>query len=169
MNFIKKLLGQKDIAEGETSEFKAFLQGSMEGLRLQTDAHRCTWHLGEEESWDFSQDTEELVFTFPNVIVRARAQIIGTFDSLSKTWMWSWVNPSISNSLTRDALRVREYGEAQHIKRLTTPKWPAEEMDAWQMTALANRLCESNGAYRGPADSTFVFITFRTIQLKKKE
>jgi len=35
---------------GETTEFKAFLDGSMEGLRLQTGAHQGTWHWGKEAS-----------------------------------------------------------------------------------------------------------------------
>jgi hypothetical protein len=41
-------------------------------------------------------------------------------------------------------------------------------MDAWRMTALANRLCGSNGAYRGPAGKTIVFMTFGEIQLEKR-
>ena len=67
MSIIKKLFGQKD-SEGETPEFKAFLEGSMEGLRLQTAAHQGTWHFGEEERWDFSQDTGEIFFTFPDKV-----------------------------------------------------------------------------------------------------
>jgi uncharacterized protein DUF6882 len=153
---------------GETPEFKAFLDGSMEGLQLQTGAHQSTWQFGKEERWDFAQDIGELVFTFSDKIVRAPAQIIGSFDSQAGSWMWAWANSSIADSLTRDSIKVREYGEQHRIRRLTTPKWSAQEMDAWQMAALACRLCNSNGAYRGPAGTTFVFITFGTIQLTKK-
>ena len=167
MSIFKKLFGKKD-GNGETSEFKAFIEGSMEGLRLQTEAHQGTWHLGKSERWDFSQDTAELIFTFPDMIVRAPAQIIGSFDSREGSWMWAWANSSIANSLTRDSVRVREYGEQHHIRRLTTPSWPGEEMDGWHMAALANRLSESNGVYRGPAGMTFVFFTFGQVQLSKK-
>jgi hypothetical protein len=41
-------------------------------------------------------------------------------------------------------------------------------MDGWHMAALANRLCERNGVYRGPAGTTFVFFTFGQVQLSKK-
>jgi hypothetical protein len=167
MGIFKKLFGHKD-GDGETPEFKAFLEGSMEGLRLQTEAHQGTWHFGKEEHWDFSQDTGELVFTFPDIVVRAPAQIIGSFDSRDGSWMWSWANSSISDSLTRHSVRVREYGEQHRIRRLTTPSWSGEEADGWRMAALANRLCESNGVYRGPADTTFVFITFGEVQLSKR-
>ena len=167
MSIFKKLFQKKD-EDGETPEFKAFIEGSMEGLRLQTEAHQGTWSFGKSERWDFSQDTRELVFTFRDMIVRAPAQIIGSFDNQESTWMWAWANSSIADSLARDAVRVREYGERHSIRRLTTPSWPGEEMDGWHIAALANRLCESNGVYRGPAGTTFVFFTFGQVQLSKK-
>src|ERR1051326_3701256 len=117
MSIFKKLFGKKD-GDGETPEFKAFIEASMEGLRLQTEAHQSTWGLGKSERWDFAQDTGELVFTFSDRLVRAPAQIIGSFDSREGTWMWAWGNPSISESLTRDSARVREYGEQHDIRRL---------------------------------------------------
>jgi len=167
MSIFKQLFGKKD-GGAETPEFKAFIEGSMEGLRLQTEAHQRTWRFGKAERWDFSQDTGELVFTFPDLVVRAPAQIIGSFDSQEGSWMWAWANSSISDSLTRDSARVREYGEQHHISRLTTGTWPAEEMDGWHMAALSNRLCETNGVYRGPAGTTFVFFTFGQVQMTKR-
>jgi hypothetical protein len=167
MSIFNKLFGKKD-DDGETPEFKALLEGSMEGLRLQTAAHQGTWRFGKSERWDFSQDTGELVFTFPDMIVRAPAQIIGSFDSQDGSWMWAWANSSIADYLTRDSVRVREYGKQHHIGRLTTASWRGDEIDGWRMSAFANRLCETNGVYRGPAGATFVFFTFGEVQLTKK-
>jgi hypothetical protein len=166
VRILKNLFGQHD--GGETPEFTAFVDGSVEGLQLQAAGHQDSWHFGEEERWDFSQDAGELVLTFPEVIARAPAQIIGTFDSNAGTWMWAWANLSVSDALKKDSIRVRDYGEAHRIARLTTPKWPADESECWRMTALASRLCESNGAYRGPAGSTFIFMTFGLVSLKKR-
>jgi hypothetical protein len=163
----QKLFGRKD-NPGETLEFKALLDGAMEGLRLQTEAHQGTWHFGESERWDFSQDMEELLFTFPNTIARAPAQIIGSFDGQAGSWLWAWANPSIEEPLARDSVRVREYGQQHRIQRLTTPSWAAKESDGWRMAALANRLCETNGVYRGPAGPSFVFFTFGKIELSKR-
>ena len=110
MSIFKKLFGEKH--DGQTPEFKAFLEGGMEGLRLQTEAHQGTWRFGKSERWDFSQDTGELIFTFPDTIVRAPAQIVGSFDSTDGSWMWAWANSSVAASLARDSVRVREYGES---------------------------------------------------------
>lgn len=167
MSIFKKLFGKND-GDGETPEFHALLEGSMEGLRLQTEAHKVTWRLGKSQRWDFSQESGELVFTYPDIIVRAPAQIVGSFDTEAKTWMWAWANSSVAESLVRDSIRVREYGKQHGIKRLTTASWSGEPMDAWHMAALTNRLCESNGVYRGPSGATMVFFTFGKIQLGKK-
>lgn len=167
MSLLKKLFGQNH--DDEPPEFKQFLEGSMEGLRLQTSAHQGTWQLGDSDRWDFDQDTGELIFTFPDKIVSAPAQIIGTFDSRNASWMWAWANESIDHALTRDSIRCREYGEQHNIRRLTSPTWRGEETDAWNMTALANRLCKTNGAYRGPAGTTYIFFTFGTVKLSCNE
>lgn len=167
MSIFDKFLGKKNEG-GETPEFQALIEGSMEGLRLQTEAHQGSWHFGEEDQWDFSQDTGEIVFTFADTLVRAPAQIVGTFDDDAGTWMWAWGNSSISDSLARDSCRVREYGQQHGIRRLTSASWAGEEIDGWHMAALANRLCESNGVYRGPAGATFVFFTFGEVQISKK-
>ncbi|HVS52048.1 MAG TPA: hypothetical protein VHD62_06800 [Opitutaceae bacterium] len=140
MRILKKLFGRDD--GGETREFRDFVEGSVEGLQLQTSVHQSAWHLGEEERWNIDQVRGELIFTFPDIIAWARAQIVGTLDTHAGTWMWAWANPSVADALKKDSLRVRAYGEERGIRRLTTPSWPAEEKDGWRMTALASRLPE---------------------------
>lgn len=171
MGFLKRLFGGDENPKAKQSapdEFKNFLASSMEGLRVQTSAHQNTWGLGRSERWDFSQDTGQIIFTFADKIATAPAQIIGTFDGEAKTWLWAWANPSLAQPLTKDALQVRAYGQAHGIERLIAPEWSAKETDCWEMTALASRLCESNGAYRGPAGSGFVFFTFGKIEINKR-
>jgi hypothetical protein len=167
MSIFTKLFVKKDDT-GETPEFRALLDGSMEGLQLQNQVHHDTWGLGKSERWDFAQGSGALIFTFPDKIARAPAQIIGSFNSQVGSWLWAWANSSILDSIKRDAIKVREYGEQNNIKRLTTAKWQAAEADCWHMAALACRICKSNGAYRGPAGETFVFITFGEVQLCKR-
>jgi hypothetical protein len=38
-------------------DMEAFIAGSLEGLKMTTEAHRGTWHLGEEKSWSVDQDS----------------------------------------------------------------------------------------------------------------
>lgn len=169
MNIFRKLLGRNNESGtpdcAEPAEFRSLLEGSREALRLQTQAHCDSWGLGKSGRWDFDQDSGELVFTFPDKIARAPGQIIGSFNTRENSWLWAWANPSILDAIKRDSMKVRDYGGQHGIRRLTTAKWQGAESDAWDMAALACRLCQSNGAYRGPAGATLIFITFGEVQL----
>jgi hypothetical protein len=46
-------------------------------------------------------------------------------------------------------------------------KVACDEAEAWEFTALACKLCNAQGAYRGPAGSARVFMTFDDVQLSK--
>jgi len=70
------------------------------------------WLLGKEGTVDLAQDTGELVFTFRDRIIRAPAQILGSFDSRDTLGL-AWANSSVTDSLARDSRQVRECGE-QH-------------------------------------------------------
>ncbi len=148
--------------------YEELLVAAGEELRLKTQAHCAAWRLHEAHDWSLDQDEGQLVIVLEDgLIASAPAQIIGTFDTRDNTWMWAWNNPSIAESMRRDAARVRAYGEQIGEEKLTATKWVGEENDAWAMTALACKLCAAQGAYRGPAGSTLVFITFGDVELRK--
>ena len=151
------------------SDFSTLQKMSLEELALKTQAHKEVWGLGKIDRWDLNQDTGELVFSLPDGMKAVcPAQIIGTYNSKDHTWLWAWANPSIDEKLKVNALKVRKYGEEHHIDRLTRSKWEGTEDDAWAMAALAVKLCGEQGAYRGPAGATYVFITFGEVKLSKK-
>src|SRR5215469_6257883 len=129
---------------GETPEFKALLDQSMEELRLKTTGHQAGWGFGKANRWSLDMSQGDLIFTFDRgVVATSPAQIVGSLDNESGSWLWGWANPSIPDALKRDALQVREYGQQQKIMRLTSEEWPCTEADAWQMAALACKLCEA--------------------------
>jgi hypothetical protein len=105
------------------------------------------------------------VFTGKKVTATAPVQIIGTYNTLDGTWLWGWDHPSVLPPLQEHARRVREYGEQHGIESLTTRKLGCDENEAWEFTALACHLCEAQGAYRGPAGTALVFMTFGEVSL----
>ena len=169
MSIFKKLFGgSKPDDGGETPEFKAMLEASMEELRVKTAGHQGGWRFGKSKRWDLDQERGDLIFTFDDgVVATCPAQIIGSFDGADGSWLWAWANPSIADSLKRDSLRVRDYGQEHKIARLTSAEWSCAEADAWNMAALACKLCASQGVYRGPAGTAFVFISFGQVKLSK--
>jgi hypothetical protein len=147
--------------------FDKLLQSSVDELKLKTAA-QAAWGFGKFDRWNLDQDVGNLIFSNKDgTTAVCPAQIIGTYDSTSKAWLWAWDNPSITDRLKTDSLKVKVYGEANHIERLTRAEWKCEESDAWAMAALAVKLCGSQAAYRGPAGSTYVFITFGPVKLSK--
>jgi hypothetical protein len=150
------------------ADFPTLQKVSLEELQLKTQAHVKAWGLDKVGRWDLSQEEGDLVFSFDDgTRVAAPAQIIGTYNSEDRTWLWAWANPSIDEKLQKDALKLRKYGEEHGIERLTTRKWVGTEDDAWAMTALAVKLCGEQGAYRAPAGKTRVFIAFGPVELSK--
>ena len=170
INFILVLifcLGQNQ--SNLPSDFSTLQKMSVEELALKTQAYKEVWGLGKIERWDLSQNTGELVFSLPDGMKAVcPAQIIGTYNNEDGAWLWAWANPSIDEKLRADALKLRKYGEEHHIDRLTKSKWKGTEEDAWAMAALAVKLCGEQGAYRGPAGTTYVFIAFGEVKLGRK-
>ncbi len=149
-------------------DVRQFIEASMEGLRLQTDGHAATWHLGDEKTWNANQDTGELRFTFSDgVTATTQFQSIGTYDTLDSTFLWGWDHPSVVEPLREHAKLAKAWGTKNGIQRFTTRKVKCSEQEAWEFTAVAARLANANGAYRGPAGTTMVFMTFGTITLEK--
>lgn len=167
MGFFERIFGGAK-ANKETEDINFLLARSAEDLRVKTAAHGA-WGFGREESWSLDQDTGEIVFALSGrKVARAPAQIIGTVNTLDNTWLWSWGNPSIDPSLTRDAQVMRDYGERHGVEFLTNRKFQASEERAWQLTALSVYLNNAQGGYRAPAGTALVFITFGQVQLSQQ-
>jgi hypothetical protein len=116
-------------------DIEAFISGSVEALRLATEAHAKTWHFGEEHSWDVNQDEGQIVFSFDEgIIATAPVQIIGTFNANDETFMWGWDHPSIKDELQINATRVKSFGKKNGSKELATQKVSCTEERAWEFT-----------------------------------
>jgi hypothetical protein len=150
------------------SNFDELCEKARANLATQTAAHQGTWGLGTSERWNLDQETGQLAFTFSDRIAVCPAQIIGTWNSKAETWLWAWSNKSILAPLASVSHKMRQYGEQHRIGRLTTAKWSASGDEAWLMAALASLLFQQQGAYRGPAGETHVFMTFGEITIRKR-
>src|SRR5665213_2175829 len=103
------------------------------------------------------------------MIATCTVQIIGTYNTVDSTWLWGWDHPSVAAPLQEHARKLRAYGEEHDIDPLTTRKLSCAEGDAWEFAALACKLSDAQGAYRGPAGSTGVFVTFDNVRVGKEQ
>ncbi len=148
------------------NEYADLLEVSVTELMRMNDKNNAEW--SRFARWDYEQKTERLVFSNPkdgppDAQISLRIQMIGSLSTRSGTWMWAWHNPTTREALTKDAEAVRAFGVMHGIAELTTPLWKADEADGWTMTALAVHLCGAIGAYRAPADNTFIYLALYEI------
>ena len=165
MNMLNHHVGNSggEQGAGEVPDFEELLRASMEDLMAKTQAHQMAWGFGAEEEWLLDQDQSQLTFKFPGRAAIAPVQIIGTYNTQSGTWLWAWANPLIADDLKHDALQLKNFGEQWGIQRLTTAEWAGQESDCWYMAALACRLFDRQGAYRGPAAESHTLMVFGEI------
>lgn len=149
------------------AEYRSLVERCMEELRLKTSAHAASWGLGSATKWAVDQNTGLITFTGPNVVATAPAQIIGTYNTQDGTWLWGWDHPSVKDNMAEHARRVYDYGEQLGLADITTRKLECSEDKAWELTALACHVCDAQGAYRGPAGTALVFLTFGTVTLSR--
>ena len=94
----KSLFGKKD--ERIKWQNQDFIDGAYEGLQIQTEGHKKTWKLGQEDQWNVDMNEGKLWFDFSDdKKVSTDIQIIGTYNSANGTFLWGWDHPSVSDEL----------------------------------------------------------------------
>ena len=145
-------------------EFTHLIDESTSYLKQGIASCQTEFSLGAYERFDWYQETGELIWSdggVPKVV--AKVQFVGSISKKSNTWLWSWANPTILEEVKKDLHAVKAFGEKHQIDRLTTAKWPADEVDGWEMTSVAAKLCGAKGAYRAPDSNGFTFVIFTDI------
>lgn len=150
-------------------DIDAYMEKANNHLKALMETHQGTWNIGTADRWDADQEKGIITWTFPDgVVVNAPFQIVGTYNSLNKTFLWGWDHPSVIEPLRKDAKAVLQFAKQHDIKFLQDRKVECDEDAAWDLAALATLVCDRQGVYRGPAGTTFVFMTFDQIMIQKK-
>jgi|CXWL01.1.fsa_nt_gi hypothetical protein len=123
------------------------------------------FRISEYERYDWDQDTGQLIFSH-NGKARVIGDIafVGSISVTSNTWLWSWANTSLMESVRGGIREVRRYGEENGFIKLASARWTASEVDGWEMTAIAAFLLSAIGAYRTPKDNGFTFMIISKIR-----
>jgi hypothetical protein len=126
---------------------------------------KAEFRLGAYERFEVVDGGRALEFCSGGVAyVRAEVQFVGSVSRTSGTWLWGWANSDVEPTVVEDMRDVRLYGAAHEVWQLTTPKWEADEVDGWEMAAIAAYILRARGAYRAPYEHVFSFLTFRSLR-----
>ena len=139
--------------------FQDFAAEALKYLEARIARARETYGIGGYERYDRDLLTGEFWWSDDGVPkVEADLILVGSLSTETKTWLWAWANPSLEGLDLEDIHRVKTFGEERGFTKLTDPKWTADEVDAWEMTAVAARLLEADSAYRCPTPTGFLYV-----------
>ncbi|GAC1543559.1 MAG: hypothetical protein NVS3B10_07730 [Polyangiales bacterium] len=75
--------------------------------------------------------------------------VIGTWDSLAKTWAWGWADGTLEPKIRGRIDAVRKQGEAWGIDVLTTGlRTVDDELRAWELSTVATAVSSADAMYR---------------------
>jgi hypothetical protein len=163
------LIGVAMSTQASTLNPDEYVAQSYAGLQAVTEANAKAWGLGSEENWGVDLNTGKIKFFLKDgVVAEADVQVIGTYAP-NGTFMWGWDHPSVNGNPARHAKLLKEFGEKYKINDLVTQPVEISQQKAWEYTALAMRLGNTNGAYRAQAGETWVYMTFGAVSLSKNK
>lgn len=128
-----------------------------------------SWGLGSADRWDLDQRTGMITWAFSDKTATAPAQIIGSHNPSAGSWLWAWANESILPEMSRDSRTIRDWAEAHGQVALTEPKIDADEETAATLAALALRITQATGFYRGTGSASIPIITFGAVTLTAQD
>ena len=146
-------------------EYETFLSESTGYLKARIERAKEQFGVGSFPRYEYDLFRGEIWWSEIGAPkVRGRVTVVGSISTKSNTWLWSWGNPHFSDIILGDIDKVRALGESEGIAKLTEKKWDAEEVDGWEMTAIAARLLEAEGAYRSPSENAFLFLLYDRLE-----
>jgi len=142
------------------------LQGH-ELIAQTSRAHSDRWGLGTAQRWVLDQDEGRITWSFPDRIVSADAQILGSWNGTVNSFAWAWDNDSIQDKLCVTAARVRAFGLENDVVALTSSPLNLDESQARDLVALAFRLGDCTGLYHPYDGKLASYITFGPVTIEE--
>jgi hypothetical protein len=153
-----------DTIPGARLKLVELVDESYDYLSKKIAISQSEYGLGTYDDFRLDQTNGTLVFiTAGEPKVSCRFQAVGSVSRTTDTWLWSWANPDLLDSIKNEVAHVKQVGHDHEIAELTEAKWPAAEADGWSMTAVTARLLGSEGAYRCPSPTSYLFVVLQEI------
>ena len=154
------MTSNQDGTQGADQNLEQYLKGCLE----RGKERRRLWYESvlEIESWTFSGTDGLLRFQLKcGLETRYAAQIVGSWSEQTGTFLWSWANANIPNSLSEAAAKVYAIGKERGWDLMTERKPECDEELALSLVCAASELTDLPVFYRGPAgNGLYVYFIF---------
>jgi hypothetical protein len=146
----------------DEDEFNELIRESYTYMEDKQKKFMDDFNIGSYERWDWDQETGLLVFSQDGKVkVEVKIDFSGSLSTISNTWLWSWGNSSIKESMKSESRKIRELGDELNLMKLACAKWSADEIDGWEMTTIMAKHLNAIGVYRTPDDKGFSYMVIR--------
>lgn len=134
-----------------------------------SDGH-AAWGFGGEEHWSVDLDQGLIEWTFPDRVVRAPAQLIGTWASDLGTLLWGWDHPSAPPGSAVAAQQVKDFADAHAIAELQVAEQTCPREQARELASIAVLIGDLQGLYVGQASRTaLAYIGFGGVSIGPRQ
>ncbi len=161
-NRLSNLLAELGPPPVSDALFERFAAAVCERCKARQNAVSEAWPgFLNSKRWDFDDEASTISFSTPGDPangVLADVTLVGSFSTRTETWLWSWGNDNYPDAARAKVDPLRVFGEIRGIYKFAFSKWPAEEVDAWEVTQIAAELLGSEAVYRARFDHLFVFM-----------
>lgn len=145
-------------------EFSRFRHESVHALQRLNESNEKEFRIGSWPRYDYDLDHGTLTFSQEGVAkVVASILVVGTTSQSAGTWLWSWANGYLPESISEPVKKVRDFGVSENVAELTEPYLSDDEYVGWAMTSIAAQLLDAKGAYRCPGTNGYIYMLFTDI------
>jgi hypothetical protein len=145
-------------------EFLQFRHESIHALTRLNNAVEKEFRIESWPRYDYDLDRGTLTFSQDGIAkVVASILVAGTTSESAGTWLWSWANGYLPESVSEPVKKVRDFGISEKIAELEEPHVQDDEHLGWALTAITAKIMDAKGAYRCPGNDGYVYLIFTDI------
>ena len=112
----------------------------------------------------YSQTSETLQFkTDGKVEIEFEVIQIGSWSSISNSWMWTWANESVTEKTRQKSAKIKELAKITGYDVFSLEAFEAKESSAHQLTAISAYYLNAIGYYIAPFDELKSFLALTNV------
>ncbi|MBK8187860.1 MAG: hypothetical protein IPK77_11810 [Cellvibrio sp.] len=120
--------------------------------------------LGRQERYELNYENGFITFYTGQVpTVTAKFTILGSVSFAEGTWLWSWANPHINETVKSEMAIVKEFGVKQGVSALTNSQFNADQNDGWLMAAISSFILKSEGVWLTPFQGGVTYVALKEV------
>ncbi len=121
--------------------------------------------LGPTTGHDYSEDDQVLSFTTPNAVLRAHAQLIGSYTRENFLWVWGWAVEELAGACSEKVRHVCAPQTAQAgLSALWRDHFHCDEGFAWALASHVTVAIGARGLVRAQAPGLPVIVLYAVME-----